>query len=277
MRLLILGGTGEASALAQQAACLPNLTIISSLAGRTQAAAPFQADAPQTQIRVGGFGGVSGLVAYLQAESIDLLIDATHPFAAQITCHAVEAAALTATPFLRLNRPAWQPVPGDDWREVPNNAAAAALLTELTFGSGYHPPRVFLTIGRQELAAFAHLSNVWFLMRMIEPPAPPIPTGKVLLERGPFDLATERQLLVDYQIQLIVSKNSGGEATYAKLIAARERGIPVVMVQRPPAPPALAMGSQGGSDGGNCVEVVSVAAAIDWLRQRRETHRSACR
>ncbi len=242
MRVLILGGTSDATELAAQVSQFLAIEVISSLAGRTRAPA-----LPQGQVRVGGFGGVEGLVAYLQAEQIDCLIDATHPFAAQITWHAATAAQHCQIPFLMLHRPAWQPVSGDRWIEVASHEAAAAILPQLA-------QRIFLTIGRQELAAFAHLSDLWFLMRMIDPPQPPIPPGELLLERGPFTLAHEQALLQQYRIEAIVSKNSGGDATYAKIQAAREAGLPVVMVQRP----ALPAGDR----------TTTVEEAIDWVRER---------
>jgi precorrin-6A/cobalt-precorrin-6A reductase len=244
-RVLILGGTGDAAALATQAAAIPEVEIITSLAGRTQTPA-IPISLQSNALRVGGFGGVAGLTNYLRDRQIDLLIDATHPFANQISSNAAAAAHAADLPHLILNRPAWDKTQGDRWIEVADHAAAAAALPGLA-------SRVFLTIGRQELAAFAHLPEIWFLMRMIDAPAADalIPPGLLLLERGPFALAAERSLLVQHEIGAIVSKNSGGEATYAKLVAARELGIPVVMVQRP----ALLAAEQ----------VTSVAAALDWL------------
>lgn len=247
MRVLILGGTSDATELAAQMAQFSAIEVISSLAGRTRAPA-----LPQGQVRVGGFGGVEGLVEYLRTEQIDCLIDATHPFAAQITWHGAAAAQHCQIPFLMLHRPVWQPVSGDRWIEVASHEAAAAILPELA-------QRIFLTIGRQELAAFAHLSDLWFLMRMIDPPQPPIPPGELLLERGPFTLAHEQALLQQYQIEAIVSKNSGGDATYAKIQAAREAGLPVVMVQRPTLP--------------NGDRAATVAEAIDWLREKLKAKR----
>jgi precorrin-6A/cobalt-precorrin-6A reductase len=222
-RLLILGGTGDAVALAKQAAQIPHLEVITSLAGRTQTAS-----APGNT-RIGGFGGAAGLADYLRDRQIHLLVDATHPFAAQITWNASIASAAIGIPFLMLIRPAWEKRAGDRWIEVQNNAIAASVLPT---------PRIFLTIGRQELSAFAHRSDRWFLMRMIDPPAldAMVPNGKILLERGPFELADERALLQNHDIGAIVSKNSGGDSTYAKIIAARELEIPVVMVQRPVMP-----------------------------------------
>jgi precorrin-6A/cobalt-precorrin-6A reductase len=226
MRVLILGGTVDASQLAIQASAIPGIEAIVSLAGRTRQPAKIN-----VETRIGGFGGTEGLVAYLQNKAIALLIDATHPYAAQISFNAVEAAKISGIPHLMLVRPEWQPIEGDRWIEVDDLQAATNLLPGLA-------KRVFLTIGRQELSTFADLEDIWFLMRMIDPPEAntPIPKGQLLLERGPFSLADERELLQQYQIEAIVSKNSGGEATYAKIIAARELNLPVVMVKRPAIP-----------------------------------------
>ncbi len=226
VRVLILGGTGDAIALAAKASELSDLDIITSLAGRTS-----QPMIPSVNTRIGGFGGVSGLVHYLQTEQISGLIDATHPFAAQISWNAAAAARQAGIPHLLLVRPPWQPTAGDRWIDVDSHDAAAARLPKLA-------QRIFLTIGRQELAVFAGMPDLWFLMRMIDPPQPDaiVPTGKIILERGPFSIDKERSLLQQYDIGAIVSKNSGGAATYAKIVAAREFSIPVVMVQRPPLP-----------------------------------------
>lgn len=243
-RLLILGGTGDAVQLAAQAVNLPQLEVISTLAGRTTSPAPVA-----STVRIGGFGGKAGLAEYLREMNIDLLIDATHPFAAQISENAAQAANELGIPWLMLMRPAWEKLPADDWIEVESIEGAVTAIPATA-------ERIFLTIGRQQLAPFASLTDRWFLMRSIDPPAPDIilPPGKLLLDRGPFNIAQERQLLQDYQIQSIVSKNSGGDATYAKIIAAREMSIPIVMVQRPIAP---------AGD-----KVVDVSSAIDWLRDR---------
>jgi precorrin-6A/cobalt-precorrin-6A reductase len=222
--LLILGGTQEAVELAKKAANLPNIKVKVSLAGRTS-----QAIASQNS-RIGGFGGVVGLIEYLQAEKIDLLIDATHPFAAKISQNAAIAAEHLGLPFLMLIRPKWESVVGDRWIEVENIQAAAESLPSIA-------SRVFLTIGRQEITAFSQL-EIWFLMRAIEKPSEDIvlPKGLLLLERGPFNKDSEKQLLNQHNIDTVVSKNSGGNATYAKIIAARELGIKVVMVKRPMLP-----------------------------------------
>ncbi|SKB13529.1 Precorrin-6A reductase [Planktothrix sp. PCC 11201] len=227
-RVLILGGTTEAVAIATQINQIPGVEAIASLAGRTQQ--PVTQTNP-VSFRIGGFGGIAGLANYLRQEHIDLVIDATHPFAAQISFNAAQAASECGIPRLMLIRPPWQEVLGDDWIEVDTNQLAAKTLPGLA-------ERIFLTIGRQELPAYAHIKNIWFLMRMIDPPETdlPIPPGQLILQRGPFSLESERSLLQKYQIGAIVSKNSGGNATYAKIIAARELGLPVVMVKRPPVP-----------------------------------------
>jgi precorrin-6A/cobalt-precorrin-6A reductase len=242
-RVLILGGTGEAAQLAAQAVALPGVEVITSMAGRVR-----QPVAPAGRRRIGGFGGAMGLIDYVREQHIELLIDATHPFATQMSHHAATAAQVCGLPHLMLVRPPWEPVSGDRWLAVESIAAAVAALPGIA-------RRVFLTIGRQELAAFAPLQGLWFLMRMIDPPGPdtPVPPGALLLERGPFTLEDERQLLQTYAIEAVVSKNSGGNATYAKIIAARERGLPVVMIQRPPMPAGA--------------QVAEVEHAVAWLRQ----------
>jgi len=219
IRLLILGGTGEAAMLARHLADRPDLRIISSLAGRV--AAPVL---PAGNVRVGGFGGVDGLAAYLA--DIDAVIDATHPFAAQMSRHAAEACRRVGVPLLAFVRPAWVPKTGDHWVSVADMAAAAAL----------SQGRVFLTVGRQELAPFAG-SDAWFLIRSVDAPEAPLPANhELLLARGPFTLDDEIDLLRTHRIDRIVSKNSGGPATYAKIEAARALGLPVVMVERPARP-----------------------------------------
>lgn len=242
LRVLILGGTGDSAGLAARLMDDAQFEVVSSLAGRTQ-----QPTALLGAVRTGGFGGSAGLVEYLQTEEIQVLIDATHPFAAQMSWQAAAAAAAVGLPFLRMVRPAWQRVEGDRWIEVATiEAAVQAIPTTAT--------RVFLTIGRQQLAPFAALTQTWFLMRSIDPPAIDLdlPWGKILLDRGPFTLEQERELLQAQRIEAIVSKNSGGPATYAKIEAARELGIPVVMVQRPAMP-----------DGET---VTDVEGAIAWLK-----------
>jgi precorrin-6A/cobalt-precorrin-6A reductase len=242
-RVLILGGTGDAAQAIAQIAALPQVETIASLAGRT----PKPNIPSLGQVRMGGFGGVVGLVAFLRDEKIDLLVDATHPFAAQISRNAAQAALTVGIPRVLLNRPGWERAVGDRWIEVADHAAAAAILPGLA-------ARVFLTIGRQELAAFADLTQLWFLMRMITSPDLPIPPGQVILQQGPFSVADEIALMQKYRVGAIVSKNSGGTATYAKIIAARELGLPVVMIPRPALPTG---------------DVVSdVAAVVAWVQRQ---------
>jgi len=202
-----------------------------SLAGRTRA--PLL---PDCALRVGGFGGAEGLARAL--DDADLLVDATHPFAARISAHARAAAAATGTPLLALDRPPWQPVPGDRWTRVPDMAAAAAAL-------GPARRRVFLAIGRQEVAAFRDAPQHAYLIRSVEPPDPADlpPDSQTLLARGPFAEPAERALLATSRIETLVAKNSGGAATYGKIAAARALGLPVVLVDRPPGPEALDAGT----------------------------------
>jgi precorrin-6A/cobalt-precorrin-6A reductase len=221
--VLILGGTTEARSLAGS---LPGFTVISSLAGRTRM--PLL---PPGEVRIGGFGGAEGLADFLRTRRIDLLVDATHPFAARISANAAAASAAAEVPLIVLRRPGWLPGKGDNWRRVPDLAHAAAQLPGLG-------ERVFLTTGRQEIAAFAGVDACWFLARSVEPPEPPMPHRlEVVLDRGPFTLDGERRLLAGHRIDVLVSKDSGGPR--AKLDAARERGIPVVLVDRPPTPAGI--------------------------------------
>ncbi|WP_295541261.1 cobalt-precorrin-6A reductase [uncultured Thiohalocapsa sp.] len=241
--VLILGGTSEGYALAEALADRADLRVVTSLAGRTS-----EPRRPAGALRVGGFGGVDGLAAYLAGGRIAAVIDATHPFAATMGDHAAQACADLGLPLLRLERPAWAPVPGDRWEPVNDWYGAVVALRMLG------ARRVLLAVGRQALAPFALLDDVWFLVRCVSPPSP-LPAfahAELLLDRGPFDLDAERMLLEAHNIDCIVCKNSGGSASAAKLQAARERGIPVVMRERPPRPalPAAA----------------DVAAALVWLR-----------
>ena len=224
-RLLILGGTAEARALAERLA-RDGIPAITSLAGRTRSPAEIPA-----HVRVGGFGGAEGMTRYLREAAIGAVIDATHPFAAKISNHAAKACTALAVPRLVLTRPAWDPRPGDTWIPVDDLDQAAAALARC--GS-----RAFLTVGRQELAPFTACRDLWFLVRMIEPPETPLPLRhhELILARGPFREADEIALLRRHRVDALVSKNSGGSATYAKIAAARACGLPVVMVQRPELP-----------------------------------------
>lgn len=243
-RILILGGTGDSAKLIPQLAALPDVQTIASLAGRT----PKPNIPTVGEVRIGGFGGVEGLTNFLRDRQISLLVDATHPFAAQIKRNAAIAAQTVGIPRLLLSRPAWEQQPDDRWIEAPDLTAAAQQLPEIA-------DRIFLTIGRQELGAFVDLRSQWFLMRMITPPNPDLvlPPGEILLDQGPFDVEKEKDLLLRYQIGAIVSKNSGGSAAYAKVIAARDLGIPIVMIPRPTLP-----------DG---PIVADVESAIAWVNQ----------
>ncbi|MFE5936900.1 cobalt-precorrin-6A reductase [Streptomyces sp. NPDC056470] len=222
MHVLILGGTTEARALA--ARLHDTVRVTSSLAGRV--AAPRL---PVGEVRIGGFGGVDGLVEWVRAHAVDALIDATHPFAETISFNAARAAATAHVPLLALRRPGWVPAAGDDWHPVSSLEEAARALDGLG-------DRVFLTTGRMGLAAFADRPQ-WFLVRSVDAPEPPMPVRtEVLLDRGPFTLEGERELLARHGIDVLVTKDSGGAATAPKLTAAREAGIPVVIVRRPPVP-----------------------------------------
>lgn len=197
-----------------------------SLAGRT--ASPVEQGVP---VRVGGFGGAEGLAAYLRDHRIDLLIDATHPYAAQISANAAEAARLAGVPAIALRRPAWEIMPGDRWTTVEDAAEAAELL-------GERPRKVFLALGRQELAPFEGAPHHSYLIRSVDPVEPPlaVPNATYILARGPFSEADDRMLLETHGIDAIVAKNSGGPATYGKIAAARELGIEVFLIRRPPLP-----------------------------------------
>ncbi|MER7055560.1 cobalt-precorrin-6A reductase [Streptomyces sp. NPDC000351] len=223
--VLILGGTAEARRLAADLAARPGVRVTTSLAGRVTRPGSLAGE-----VRTGGFGGPEGLAGWLREQHVDALVDATHPFAATITANAVDAAAATGTPAVLLRRPGWQAGPGDRWYPADSLTEAADRLPGLG-------RRVFLTTGRLGLAAFAHLSGLHFVARSVEPPEPPLPPDtRVLLARGPFTVADETALLRDHRIDVLVTKDSGGAATAAKLTAARELALPVLVVRRPPLP-----------------------------------------
>lgn len=223
IRALILGGTGEARLLAARIAAEPPIEGVLSLAGRTSA--PLEQGVPT---RVGGFGGVEGLTRYLVEARIDRVVDATHPFAARMSANARAACAGLGLPLLALTRAPWSAAEGDRWIEVADNAAAVAAL-------GAAPRRVFLTIGRLGLADFLIAPQHHYLVRTIERPSPADlpPRCELILERGPFTVETELSLMRDARIDALVSKNSGGEQTYAKIVAARHLSIEVVMIAPP--------------------------------------------
>jgi precorrin-6A/cobalt-precorrin-6A reductase len=223
--ILILGGTTEARELAAALTARPGVRVTTSLAGRVT-----RPGAVAGEVRIGGFGGVAGLADWMRQEHVDALVDATRPFARVITAHAAQAAAVTGVPSVVLRRPGWRPGPRDRWHPVDSLDEAAGLLPSLG-------RRVFLTTGRMELAAFARLTELHFVIRSVELPEPPMPPHtEVLLARGPFTVADESTLLYDHCIDVLVTKDSGGAATSAKLTAARELALPVVVVRRPPLP-----------------------------------------
>jgi precorrin-6A/cobalt-precorrin-6A reductase len=219
--VLILGGTAEARALAA-ALVDAGVRVVSSLAGRVRDPA-----LPVGEVRIGGFGGVEGLAAWLREHGVAAVVDATHPFASTMTAHAVSATAAAGVPLVVLRRPGWPPDP--DWTWADSLPAAAAALP--TLGK-----RVFLTTGRTSLAAFADL-DLEFLVRCVDPPSGPMPRRvHVLLSRGPFTVDGERSLMREHGVDVLVTKDSGGPLTSAKLAAAREDGVAVLVVRRPPLP-----------------------------------------
>ncbi|MFT6579664.1 MAG: cobalt-precorrin-6A reductase [Alphaproteobacteria bacterium] len=242
--LLILGGTGEALALARAVVDAGRMQVTSSLAGRTRAPTPIPG-----AVRIGGFGGALGLRDWIDAQRIDAIIDATHPFAAQISAHGAQAAVATNTPLLRLARPAWTIQPGDDWRRVTDAAAAARLVP--TVGR-----RAFLTTGASDLSAFVGLDEMYFLIRVIDAPEvlQKFAAYDRIEARGPFSFADEVHLIKTHRIDVLVAKNSGGDATIAKIDAARDLGVPVVMIDRP-----------AHIEEDSAIIVNSVERALAWL------------
>lgn len=242
--ILVLGGTGEARALAQRLDALPGLRVTSSLAGRVRAPAALPG-----AVRVGGFGGPEGLAAWLSGHGVHALADATHPFAATVSAHAATAAEATGIPLVLLRRPGWRETTGDRWQWVASLTEAAARLADRP------PARVLLTTGRGGLAAFAALHRHHFLVRAVETPRPPLPPHtEILLDRGPYTLEAERALLRRHRVDVLVTKDSGGAATAPKLTAAREQGLPVLVVRRPEPPPGVPLAA-------------TVAQAVHRLRQ----------
>jgi precorrin-6A/cobalt-precorrin-6A reductase len=238
--ILILGGTGEARKLAEDLVAR-EVRVVSSLAGRVA-----RPRLPAGEVRVGGFGGPDGLAAWLRENAVRAVVDATHPFAERIGANAAKAAELTGVPLLRLARPGWRPGPGDSWHWADDLEDAAAKLPGLG-------ERVFLTSGRQGLPAFAHLDDLWFLIRCVDPPGPPLPRHhELILARGPYEVAAERALLE--RVDVLVTKDSGGTRTSAKLTAARALGKPVLLVRRPPRPAGQTAGT--------------VAEAVEWVVSR---------
>jgi precorrin-6A/cobalt-precorrin-6A reductase len=223
-RILILGGTAEARELAATLHAEGH-HVITSLAGRVA-----RPRLPVGEVRIGGFGGPDALAAWLRSEGITAVVDATHPFAERISASAVRAAQQAGVPLLRLERPGWTERPGDRWHWVDGLDEAAARVPDL--GS-----RVLLTTGRQGLSAFAGVTDAWFLIRCVDPPDNPLPPRcEVLLDRGPYTLEGELALIDHHEINVVVTKDSGGNHTRAKLDAARERGLTIIVVRRPPPP-----------------------------------------
>lgn len=237
MRILLLGGTGEGRRLA--GVLSRHHDVVSSLAGRISAPT-----LPEGEVRIGGFGGAGGLASWLREQRISALVDATHPYAQGITANAVVAARAAQVPLLVVHRAPWHPVVGDTWRWADTMDDACML------ADTYCTP-VFLTIGRQELRAFEGLPEV--VARVIEPPGCSLPSSwHVITQRGPFSVSDERALMERHRIGVVVTKNSGGDQTCAKLVAARQLGIPVVMVCRPALPSGTAA-------------VSSPRAAVQWI------------
>lgn len=240
-RVLVLGGTGEARRLAE-ALVAEGVDVVSSLAGRV--ADPVL---PAGEVRIGGFGGPAGLAEWLRAHPVAAVVDATHPFAETMTASAAAACVRTGHPLLRLQRPGWTAQAGDDWRWVDSLDQAAAAVQG--FGS------VFLTTGRQGLGAFAGLT-ARCLVRSVDPPSPPLPERTtVVLARGPFTVDEELALLREHAVEVVVTKDSGGAMTAAKLTAARALGVPVVLVRRPPLPDGVPV-------------VATVDEVLGWVRER---------
>jgi len=220
--VLILGGTAEARALAADLTAA-GIAVISSLAGRVA-----RPRLPVGEVRVGGFGGPEALTVWLREHGITAVVDATHPFAARISASAARATGVGGVPLLRLERPGWTAGDGDDWHWVDDLDHAAAATARLG-------TRVLLTTGRQGLATFAHDAERWYLIRCVDPPQTALPEHhELLLDRGPYTLEGELALIDTHRIDVVVTKDSGGPLTQAKLQAARTRGLPVIVVRRPP-------------------------------------------
>jgi precorrin-6A/cobalt-precorrin-6A reductase len=242
MRALILGGTADASLLAAESA-RAGIDAVYSYGGRTRA----PADQP-LPTRIGGFGGVSGLANYIRSEGITHVIDATHPFAAEMSRNAVAACAETGTPLIALERAPWTKMPGDNWIEVADVNAAVAALPEA-------PAKIFLAIGRQHIAPFAAKPQHAYTLRFVDPPEAPLPfAADVIVSRGPFTLEGELEMMRARGITWIVARNSGGDGARAKIDAARMLGLPVIMISRPELPEQS--------------RVESVAEIMQWLGHR---------
>jgi precorrin-6A/cobalt-precorrin-6A reductase len=240
-RILILGGTTEARLLAARLAARPALEVTLSLAGRT--AAPARQPVP---VRSGGFGGAAGLADYLGRERIDVLIAATHPYAGGISANAAAAAQISGVRFIALRRPPWVARADDNWIEAENLGHAVHAL-------GPASRRVFVPLGRNELAPLAQAPQHFYLIRSVDPVQPrlPLPYACYVTGRGPFAEADEIALMRTHDIDIVIAKNSGGDATYGKIAAARALGIAVIMMRRPPHP--------------EVPSVETIEAVISWL------------
>ncbi|MVT67869.1 cobalt-precorrin-6A reductase [Bradyrhizobium pachyrhizi] len=244
MRALILGGTADANLLAAAIASAGGIDAVYSYGGRTRA----PADQP-LPTRIGGFGGVDGLANYLRREAITHVVDATHPYAAEMSRNAIAACAQTATSLLALERAPWDKASGDRWIEVADVVSAAAALPD-------SPTRVFLAIGRQHIAPFGARPQHAYTLRFVDPPeqALPLPDADVIVSRGPFTLEGEIAMMRARRIEWIVARNSGGTGARAKIDAARVLGLPVIMITRPSLP--------------DRPRVESVSEVIQWLGHR---------
>jgi precorrin-6A/cobalt-precorrin-6A reductase len=240
MTILILGGTAEARQLAA-ALVAAGIDVVSSLAGRVS-----NPQLPAGRVRIGGFGGVDGLIEYAERQHAFAVVDATHPFAATISANAVRATSRTGIPLVRLQRPGWRAHPASrSWTWVADAGAARAAAESAR--------RPFLTIGRQSLQDFCSWADRDVLVRLVDPPSTPIPDRwTILTSRGPYTNQGEFQILHEYGIDVLISKDSGGTHTMAKLDAAGDLGIPVVIIARPELPPATVVGT--------------VAEAVAWCR-----------
>jgi precorrin-6A/cobalt-precorrin-6A reductase len=243
MTVVILGGTAEARQLAA-ALIADGIEVVSSLAGRVR-----NPRLPAGPVRIGGFGGADGLAAYLRDHHVSALVDATHPFAVQITTNALQAASVTNTPLIRLERPGWSEHPlSGGWMWVADAASAC-----VTADSASRP---FLTTGRQSLPDFDSWAHRDVLVRLVDPPTSPVPQRwTVITSRGPYCYAGERQILDEYAVDALLTKDSGGSHTAAKLEAAADLGIPVIVIARPEHPPVPT--------------VTTVAEVVAWCRSAR--------
>lgn len=247
LRILLLGGTTEATALAERLAGEPGISATLSLAGRTS-----NPTASPLPTRVGGFGGIEGLANYLARENVDLVIDATHPFAARISANAVAAGAETGVPVLAVERPPWTSVDGDNWIEHDSIDAAIAALPA-------PPQSVFSALGRQAIDALTRAPQHRYLIRVVDPVDPPadLPHATFIAARGPFRMEDDADLFKRHSIRYLLAKNAGGTATYAKIEAARQLGITVHMVRRPVIPARTT--------------VQSANEALAWIDARHRT------